>query len=178
MLSAFSILRRRSKQQLNKEETNVKKHFYSSSEFSVGNLNINIIFVLQNLRLLKTICRIIRVIVKNICRKFNVLLTVHHAMILGNCPTWHTFLYVLLYQIAALFLYNFVLMFLYFYVCVACFASQNLTFCWPCIMQWFLVIVQLDVRQVGQLPRIICTKTLESYSNKLKYKNNVTQEQS
>jgi len=25
-----------------------------------------------------------------------------------------------------------------------------LTFCWPCIMQWFLVIVQLDA-QVGQV---------------------------
>jgi len=35
---------------------------------------------------------------------------------------------------------------LYLYVCVACFASHNLTFCWPCIMQWFLVIVQLDAQ--------------------------------
>ena len=24
-------------------------------------------------------------------------------------------------------------------ICVACFALQNFTFCWPCIMQWFLV---------------------------------------
>ena len=26
------------------------------------------------------------------------------------------------------------------------FSMQNLTFCWPCIMQWFLVIVQLDAQ--------------------------------
>jgi len=34
---------------------------------------------------------------------------------------------------AALFLYNFILVFFYWYTCFACFASQILTFCWPCI---------------------------------------------
>jgi hypothetical protein len=41
---------------------------------------------------------------------------------------WKKTLHVLLYQIAALFLYNFVLMFLYLYICVACFALQSLHF--------------------------------------------------
>ena len=39
--------------------------------------------------------------------KFNVLLTVHHAMILGNCPTWRTnsfqciYLFIVLYMFGA-----------------------------------------------------------------------------
>jgi hypothetical protein len=36
VLSAFYVLRRRRKQQLNKHEMNAKKHFYSSSELCSG----------------------------------------------------------------------------------------------------------------------------------------------
>ena len=53
-------------------------------------------------------------------------------------------IHVLLYQMAAFFLYNFVLLFLYLYICFVCFASQNCIFCWQCILLWFTVNNQID----------------------------------
>ena len=54
-------------------------------------------------------------------------------------------LHVLLYQMAALFLYNLVLMFLYLYICFACLATQNFIFRGPCISLQFCANDQLDV---------------------------------
>jgi hypothetical protein len=42
-------------------------------------------------------------------------------------------LQVLLYQTAALVLYNFTLMFLYRCICFACWTLLNFMFCWPCV---------------------------------------------
>jgi len=67
---------------------------------------------------------------------FYVLLTVHPGMILVNNHIGAQFF--MLYQIATLFLYNFVFVFLYWCVCFAYCVLQNFMFCWPCILVWSL----------------------------------------
>ena len=42
----------------------------------------------------------------NITVKFNVLLTVHRAMILGNCPTWRTNFFQCIYLFIALYMFR------------------------------------------------------------------------
>ena len=42
---------------------------------------------------------------QNICWRFNFLLTVHHAMILGNCPTWRTNSFQCIYLFIALYMF-------------------------------------------------------------------------
>jgi hypothetical protein len=59
----------------------------------------------------------------------DILLIVHLSIIYSLFPTRYTALHVLLYHMAALHLYNFVLMFLYRYRCFACSALQILIFC-------------------------------------------------
>ena len=45
----------------------------------------------------------------------------------------------------------------------------NLTFCWPCIMQWFLVIVQLDTKNAFCIQQFRFWKSCRSWDNVAEY---------
>ena len=78
----------------------------------------------------------------NVIQMFNVLLTVHHAMILGNCPTWRKNSFQYIYLFIVLYMFR------------ACHAHHQ---------------EKKIVRQVGQLPRIIqmVTQSVQSVSTRL-----------